>query len=70
MTERSLHCLQGNNRWATGSDPSVVVVDRGAAASVTSATLTYQAYAFPFGEHGLMAGLGLEGSRITRIHPS
>jgi len=28
-----------------------------------------QAYAAPFGQKGLMAGIGLEGSKITRIHP-
>jgi lipid-binding SYLF domain-containing protein len=55
--------------WSVGSGPSVVVVNRGAAANVTSTTLTHDVYAFPFGEHGLMAGLGLEGSKITRIHP-
>jgi len=70
MTAPALSYLQRNNGWAIGSGPSVVVVNRGAAASVTSATLTHDVYAFPFGEHGLMAGLGLEGSKITRIHPS
>jgi hypothetical protein len=47
-----------------------VVLDKGAAASVTSATLTQDVYAIPFGQRGLMAGLGIEGSKITRIHPS
>jgi lipid-binding SYLF domain-containing protein len=33
-------------------------------------TLTQDVYAFPFGQSGLMAGLGIEGSKITHIHPS
>ena len=48
--------------------PNVVVVDKGTAASMTSTTLTEDVYAIPFGQKGLMAGLGLEGSKITRIH--
>ena len=42
-------------------------MDKGEAASFTSTTLTQDVYAFPFGQRGLMAGLGLEGSKITPI---
>jgi lipid-binding SYLF domain-containing protein len=69
ITDSSLQYLQNSDGWAIGSGPSVVVVDKGAAASMTSTTLTQDVYAFPFGQRGLMAGLGLEGSKITRIHP-
>ena len=69
MNEAALNYLTRSNGWSVGSGPSVVVVNRGVAASLTSTTLTHDVYAFPFGEHGLMAGLGLEGSKITRIHP-
>jgi lipid-binding SYLF domain-containing protein len=47
--------------------PSVVVVDKGKAMSTTSTTIAKDVYAFPFGQKGLMAGLGLEGSKITPI---
>ena len=69
MTDSSLKYLQDSDGWAIGSGPSVVVMDKGAAASLTSTTVTQDVYAFPFGQHGLMAGIGLEGSKITRIHP-
>jgi len=69
MTGSSLQFLQNSDGWAIGSGPSVVVVDKGAAASITSTTLTQDVYAFPFGQRGLMAGIGLEGSKITHIHP-
>lgn len=69
ITEKSLDYLQRSDGWAIGTGPSVVVVDQGAAASLTSTTLTQDVYAFPFGARGLMAGIGLEGSKITRIHP-
>jgi lipid-binding SYLF domain-containing protein len=44
------------------------VVDKGAAKSTTSTTLKQDVYAFPFGQKGLMAGLGLEGSKISPIN--
>lgn len=70
MTDSALDYLQKSDGWAIGSGPSVVVVDKGAAASMTSTTLSKDVYALPFGQRGLMAGLGLEGSKITPIHPS
>ena len=67
MTPSSLKYLQDSSGWSIGSGPSVVIVDKGTAASFTSTTLTQDVYAFPFGERGLMAGIGLEGSKITPI---
>lgn len=70
MNNTALDYLRKSNGWAIGSGPSVVVADQGMARSVTSATLTQDVYAFSFGQKGLMAGLGLEGSKITEIHPT
>ena len=67
MNDKALNYLNKNDRWAIGSGPSVVVVDKGKAASTTSTTLTQDVYAMPFGQKGLMAGIGLEGSKITKI---
>ncbi|MGH7117497.1 MAG: YSC84-related protein [Acetobacteraceae bacterium] len=69
MNEEALQYLQSSHGWAIGSGPSVVVLDKGAAASITSTTLAKDVYAVPFGQQGLMAGIGLVGSKITRIHP-
>ena len=67
MNDKALSYLRKSNGWAIGSGPSVVVVDKGAAMSTTSTTLAKDVYAFPFGQKGLMGGLGLEGSKITQI---
>lgn len=67
MNEKAVAYLHRSNGWAIGSGPSVVVVDKGKAMSTTSTTLAEDVYAFPFGQKGLMAGLGLEGSKITPI---
>jgi lipid-binding SYLF domain-containing protein len=69
MNQKALDYLKSSNGWSIGSGPSVVVVDKGKAMSNTTTTITQDVYAFPFGAKGLMAGLGLEGSKITPIHP-
>jgi lipid-binding SYLF domain-containing protein len=50
-----------------GSGPSVVVLDEGAAKSATTTTMQSDVYAFVFSQKGLMAGLGLQGSKISKI---
>jgi lipid-binding SYLF domain-containing protein len=70
MNTKALSYLHKSDGWSIGTGPSVVVLDKGAAASLNSTTLTQDVYAFPFGQTGLMAGLSLEGSKITRIHLS
>jgi lipid-binding SYLF domain-containing protein len=69
ITNSALKYLSRSDGWAIGSGPSVVVVDKGAAADISSTTLTQDVYAFPFGQRGLMGGLGLEGSKITHYTP-
>ena len=70
ITQSALDYLSKSQGWAIGSGPSVVVVDQGKARTMNTTTLTQDVYAMPFGQKGLMAGLGLEGSKITRIHPT
>ena len=69
MNDGALKYLRDSDGWSVGSGPSFVVADKGTAASLTSTTLTQDVVAVPFGQRGLMAGIGLEGSKITHIHP-
>jgi lipid-binding SYLF domain-containing protein len=69
MTDSALNYLNKSGGWELGSGPSLVVVDTGVARSLTTTTLRKDVYAFFFGQKGLMAGLGLQGSKITRITP-
>ncbi len=69
MKQGALDYLHKSDGWAIGSGPSVVVIDKGAAKSITSTTITQDVVAIPFGQSGLMAGLSLDGSKITRINP-
>ena len=69
MTDQALQYLQKSKGWEIGVGPTVVVVDKGIAKNLTSTTAKDDVYAFAFGQKGLMAGLGLQGSKITRINP-
>ena len=67
MNDDALHYLDRSDGWEIGAGPSVVVVNKGMAKSMTSTTLTKDVYAFIFSQKGLMAGAGLQGSKITKI---
>ena len=69
MTDAALAYLDKSGGWAIGTGPSVVVVDQGVARSLTTTNLRSDVYAFVFDQKGLMAGIGIEGSKITRIEP-
>ena len=68
MNEAALRSLNATGGFQIGAGPSVVVLDQGMAKSVTSNTLTQDIYAFVFGQQGLMGGVGLEGTKITRLN--
>jgi lipid-binding SYLF domain-containing protein len=67
MTDSALAYLDKSGGWAIGTGPSVVVVDQGLARSLTTTNLRSDIYAFVFDQKGLMAGIGIEGSKITKI---
>jgi lipid-binding SYLF domain-containing protein len=67
MNQAALNQLDATSGFEVGVGPSIVVVDEGVARSITSNTVTSDVYAFIWGQRGLMAGLGIQGSKITRI---
>ena len=66
MNDAVLTCLNESEGWEVGSAPSLVVVDTGIAKSLSTATLQKGIYVFFFGQKGLMDGIGLQGTKITR----
>jgi lipid-binding SYLF domain-containing protein len=68
MTDAAVAYLDKSDGWELGVGPSIVVVDEGFAKAHTTTTLQSDVYAFIFDQKGLMAGLGLQGSKITRIN--
>lgn len=67
MSDKAVKYLDRSKGWEIGAGPTVVVVNEGVAKSLTSTTLTGDAYAFAFDQQGLMASLSIEGSKISRI---
>jgi lipid-binding SYLF domain-containing protein len=69
MNEKAVTYLDESEGWEIGVGPSIVVMDKGMGKSLTTTTGRSDVYAFIFDQQGLMAGLGLQGSKITRNHP-
>jgi lipid-binding SYLF domain-containing protein len=69
MNAKALEQLQKADGFEVGVGPTVVVVDEGMAKSLTTTTAKDDVYAFIFGQKGLMAGLGIQGNKITKINP-
>ena len=67
MTDKALDYLDRSDGWELGIGPSVVAVNTGVARSITTTTIKDDVYAFIFNQQGLMAGLGLQGSKITKV---
>jgi lipid-binding SYLF domain-containing protein len=66
MNAKALQELDKANGFEVGVGPSVVVMDEGMAKSSTTTTMKEDIYAFIFGQKGLMAGLGIQGNKITK----
>ena len=67
MNESALAYLDKSGGFELGVGPSIVVVDAGIGKSLTTTTITQDVYAFIFDQKGVMGGIGIQGSKITRI---
>ncbi|HEY7041111.1 MAG TPA: lipid-binding SYLF domain-containing protein [Methylomirabilota bacterium] len=68
MTDSALDYLNKSGGFELGTGPSIAVLDSGAATAFTSTTLQSDMYAIFFDQKGLMAGLGIQGSKISKIN--
>ena len=69
MDDESVKYLDKSEGWELGSGPSLVVLDKGFGKDFSTTTLQKGVYAFIFNQKGLMAGIALQGTKITKIHP-
>ena len=67
MTDAAREYLNRSDGWELGTGPSIVIVDEGAAGGLSTTTARSDVYAFIFNQKGLMGGLGLQGTKITKI---
>jgi lipid-binding SYLF domain-containing protein len=67
MNEKAIRYIHETQGWEIGVGPTVVIVDEGVAKNLSTSTLKDDAYAFIFDQQGLMAGISIEGTKISRI---
>ena len=67
MSDKAVKYVRETKGWEIGVGPTVVVVDEGVAKNLSSSTLKDDAYAFVFDQQGLMAGVSIEGTKISLI---
>jgi lipid-binding SYLF domain-containing protein len=67
MNDKAVSALGANQGFEVGVGPSVVVMDEGKSKTLTTTTAKDDIYAFIFGQSGLMAGVGIQGNKITRL---
>ena len=68
MTESALSYLNQSGGFEVGVGPSIVAIDQGFAKTFTTSTIQSDIYSFVFDQKGLMGGVGVQGSKITRIN--
>jgi lipid-binding SYLF domain-containing protein len=69
MNPKALAALDSADGFEVGVGPTVVAIDEGMGKQTTTTTMKDDIYAFVFSQKGLMAGLGLQGNKISRIQP-
>lgn len=67
MTDKAVRYIEETKGWEIGVGPTVVVVDKGVAKNLSTSSLKDDAYAFIFSQQGLMAGISIEGTKISHI---
>ena len=67
MSNRAVDYIHKSDGWEIGVGPTVVIVNEGVAKNLSTSTLKDDAYAFIFDQQGLMAGVSIEGTKISRI---
>lgn len=68
MSDDILAHFNNSNNFEIGVGPSVVVLDAGMAKDVNTLTAKSDVYAVIFDQKGLMGGMALQGSKITKLN--
>ena len=67
LSDEALQEFRDSKGWEAGVDGSVAVAEWGAGDDINTKTFKDPIVAFVFGNKGLMAGVSIEGSKITKI---
>lgn len=67
MTQRALERFMRSSGWSAGADATVALVKMGANGKVDTSTAVNPIEAFVLTNTGLMAGVSLEGAKVSRL---
>jgi lipid-binding SYLF domain-containing protein len=67
LTEDALDAFRNADGWEAGANANVTVLQTGAQSRVDTTSTDEPIVAFVFGQKGLMAGVGLDGAKYSRI---
>jgi len=68
MTKDALQRFQDSNGWTVGADASVTLLTVGASAQMTTTTAQQPVIGYVLSNRGLMAGVSLDGARVTTLN--
>ena len=68
MRNEDMKYLKSTKGWSIGVGPTIVIADAGTAKDASTLTGQEGVYGFIFDQKGLMGGIGIQGSKITRIN--
>ena len=67
LTDEALKKFMESSGWEAGVDAQVAVIQSGATGSYDTISAQNPVVAFNFGEQGLMAGVSLEGTKVSKL---
>jgi lipid-binding SYLF domain-containing protein len=67
MTEEALQDFRSGSGWEAGVDGTITLIEAGATGQLNTTNIQDPIVGFVFGETGLMAGVGFEGSKFTKL---
>ncbi|HEX6704163.1 MAG TPA: YSC84-related protein [Albitalea sp.] len=70
LNQASLDKFRASRGWTVGADASVTLIDVGADAGFDTLTARHPVVAYVVNAAGLMGGLSVDGTRISRIEPT
>jgi lipid-binding SYLF domain-containing protein len=67
MTPEARDKFEASNGWTVGADVGMAVASKGAGGDFDTESMRKPVIAFVLGEHGLIADVSLEGTKITKV---
>ena len=67
MDQNAINKLNRSGGWELGSEPNLTIVDSGVASSLSTTTYNKGSVAIFFDQRGLMGGISVQGTKITRL---